>query len=297
MDIEYIREFVVLADIGGFQKAAEQLYISQSSLSQHIKRLEMELGARLFNRTTKMVELSDFGKIFLPYATQISNLQEQYTEKLKSALKNSQKSITIGSMELLDLYNITDILAKFKKKNPEYSVNVIQGKTKYLESLLRRNQCSMIVIRELSDQENVEFNKVTYAVDPLVAVLPANHPLAGLDHMSVANLKDEPFIMFSERSLTYNLCTQLCKEAGFEPNIAFTFGRTGNVLNMIEKEMGVSIMTRKMLQEIPTHSIAAVPIEPAVSVYVNILYPKADTLPLAARLFLDCALEAPLVIK
>ena len=75
MDIEYFREFVILAETKNFWAASERLYIGQSSLSKHIKTLERDLGAPLFERTSRKVELTEFGKLMLPYAQSLGRLQ------------------------------------------------------------------------------------------------------------------------------------------------------------------------------------------------------------------------------
>ena len=75
MEIDYIREFVVLTETENFLEAAERLFISQSSLTRHIKSLEEDLGMQVFDRTTRKVTLNNFGKLFLPYAKEISRIQ------------------------------------------------------------------------------------------------------------------------------------------------------------------------------------------------------------------------------
>jgi len=77
MDINYFREFVILAQTGNFMEAAEILFCSQSTLSKHIKKMEREFGVSLFDRTTRNVEISKFGKLLLPYAQQITEIQDE----------------------------------------------------------------------------------------------------------------------------------------------------------------------------------------------------------------------------
>lgn len=119
MEIGYIKEFVVLAETGSFLEAADRLFISQSSLSKHIKNIERELGAPLFNRTTRKVELSEFGQMFLPYANQIVRVQNEYTTAFFNKLESTRVTVTIGSIPPLAPYNITDVLARFKKKQSQ----------------------------------------------------------------------------------------------------------------------------------------------------------------------------------
>ena len=79
MDIDYIHEFVVLADTGNYMEAADKLFLTQSSLTRHIQKLEADLGVLLFDRSTRHIELNKYGNLFMPYARQISQLQKEYT--------------------------------------------------------------------------------------------------------------------------------------------------------------------------------------------------------------------------
>ena len=78
MEISYFKDFVILAETKNFWAASERLYIGQSSLSKHIKTLERELGAPLFTRTSRKVELTEFGELMLPYAQSLSRMQYEY---------------------------------------------------------------------------------------------------------------------------------------------------------------------------------------------------------------------------
>jgi len=98
MEINYLKEFVILSQTGNFLEAADVLYSSQSALSKHIKRMEKELGVPLFDRTTRKVSISKYGQLLLPYAKQIVELQEKYTTVIISNLENDRETLTIGSI-------------------------------------------------------------------------------------------------------------------------------------------------------------------------------------------------------
>ena len=98
MEINYLKEFVILARTGNYLEAADSLYMGQSSLSRHIKTLEEELDIRLLDRTTRKVSLTEAGRLFLPYAENIMLLQEQYQDVLLDFKKNNHISLSIGSI-------------------------------------------------------------------------------------------------------------------------------------------------------------------------------------------------------
>ncbi len=110
MELNYIKEFVHLAEVGNFLSAAEDLYISQSSLSKHIKAIETELNTPLFFRTTKKITLTEAGSVFLKYATEIAKQQEDYKKALNDLLNRDANSVNIGVLPTMAQYDITDII-------------------------------------------------------------------------------------------------------------------------------------------------------------------------------------------
>lgn len=95
MELSHLKEFIVLAKIENYLEAAENLYISQSSLSKHIKSLEAELGTTLFDRTTRQVKLNEAGRVFLKYAQQMIEIQYQFNTALLNLKEAEEQSLTI----------------------------------------------------------------------------------------------------------------------------------------------------------------------------------------------------------
>lgn len=287
MEIGYIREFVVLAETGNFVEAANCLFISQSSLSKHIKNIETELGAPLFNRTTRKVELSEFGQMFLPYANQIVHIQNEYTTAFFNKLENIRGTVTIGSIPALAPYNITDVIARFKKNNSSFTLNVIQAGSDELEDMLHQNKCELAFIREVKDIDN-EFVKISYTVDTLVAVFPASHPLAKCQTVSLEQLKDEEFLLLEKHTMLYNLCKSVCEQNGFEPKVAFTDHKLENIIDLVVKGMGVSLLMKKLAVYLSNPNITIVDISPSISTQISLCYKKNVELSVAAKHFLSC---------
>ena len=101
MDISYFREFVILAETCNYWAAAERLYIGQSSLSKHIKTMEKELGGELFSRTSRKVELTDFGRLMLPYAQTISKQQYEYELAAFNHLHQESATLNIATIPVI----------------------------------------------------------------------------------------------------------------------------------------------------------------------------------------------------
>ena len=138
MEIRYLKDFLVVAETQNFLEAAAILFCSQATLTKHIQRLELELGLKLFDRTTRKVSITKHGEMLLPYAQEITDLNERLTELVREAKNESQQTLTIGSIPALAQYNITELLVSFKKMNPQATINVIQAGSEELEDLLRQ---------------------------------------------------------------------------------------------------------------------------------------------------------------
>ncbi|MBP2642487.1 MAG: LysR family transcriptional regulator [Firmicutes bacterium] len=287
MEINYVREFVVLAEKGNFLEAADYLFISQSSLSKHIKAIETELGVPLFNRTTRKVALSEFGQIFLPYAKRIVYIQNEYTTAFFDRIKNTSATLTIGSIPSMAQYNITNILARFKKSHLNSTLNVIQGGSTKLENLLRQNKCELAFIRQVYDIDN-EFVKIPYAIDTLAAILPARHPLAECKTVSLEQLKDEEFLLLPKQTRPHNLCLKACEQHGFEPKVVYTDHKLENLIDLVVKEMGVALLMKRLAIYLSNPNIAIVDISPSISTQVSLCYKKNADLSDAAKYFLTC---------
>jgi len=283
MEIQYLAEFVVLAQTENYLEAADTLFMSQSTLSKHIKALERELGVPLFDRTTRRVHLNQYGEIMLEYAKQIADIQYQYTTALNNQTESIKHTIIIGSIPVMAPYHITDEIMEFKKQNKNYSVNLIEGESAQLKDLLRQNKCELAFIRDEDEEDDDEFAKIPYEDDYLVAVLPSYHILANEKEITLEQIQFEDFLFLQPGSLLYNICRQECQKAGFTPNIAYTGQRAENIIDLVEKGMGISLLMRKPIEYLATPKIRIVDITPTITTKIRIYYKKDRKLSVAAK--------------
>jgi len=288
MEINYFREFVVLAQTGNFMEAAEQLYSSQSTLSKHIKNLEKELGVSLFDRTTRKVVLSKYGQILLPYAQQITELQDKYTAVLQSSLETERDILTVGSIRALAQYRITDVLVNFKQSHPKTVVNILQLSSRALKEMVRQQKCELAFIRDMNEVDD-DLVKIPYTTDTMVAVLPITHALANEKLIPLHRLANDDFVLLEKESYQYRLCMSACGQSGFEPKVAFTDERIENLIGLVSQGMGVSLLMKPLALYAYNPKIAIVDITPIVTTEISLCYLKAVTLTEAAKHFIQCA--------
>ena len=155
MNTENLKEFIVLAETKNFWEASERLYMNQSTLSKHIKSLENDLGVALFTRTTRRVELTNYGEIFLPYAKSVTRSEFEGISAIQRMLNIENGLLTIGTIPSMPQYHITQFLAQFQKLYPETTVRITEDDPVNLMTYLENEKCELIFNRE----DKVTFEK------------------------------------------------------------------------------------------------------------------------------------------
>lgn len=286
MEINYIKEFVILAQTQNFLEASEILFIAQSSLSKHIARLEQELGEPLFDRTTRKVELNDAGKLFLTYAKEISRLDSSCKHEFKERKKQLENSITIGMG-----YRLFEPISAFCQKYNNYKLNIIEGSSETeIISLLKTQKCDVgfSITSHISDEDIIQ---IPYLTEQYVAVFPVSHPLAQKEAVSLEELKNENFIMLPEESSVTQFVLQSFRRKNLKMHIALTGFHGNNILDFVQQNIGISIMPQYSVSNITTPEIRLVNITPVLSTDVVICYRKNTKLSPGARAFIQFALE------
>ena len=299
MDISYFREFVVLAETLNYWAAAERLFIGQSSLSKHIKTLEKQLGAPLFDRSSRKVELTEFGRWMLPYAQSVAKLQQEYESAAFTYLHRENEPLTIGTIPVIARYNITDILIQFQRSHPTIPVKLQEADTLIVRQWLLEHKCHIGIFRgsaaysEQDPEQEAKLVKIPYRNDRLLAVLPRDHPLAGEKELTLSQLDRENFALIQQDTMPYELCIRACREAGFTPRVVFNSHSLEAILDMVRKGNCVSLLFTNHISfsqdqtsgERP--SFAAVPVTPAIHSTVYLGYLKNARLSPAAQQFIE----------
>lgn len=282
MDTRHIREFTVLAQVCNFGEVAAKLFISQSSLSKHIKSMEEELGAPLFERTGKGIVLNEYGKILLPYAKQMVMLEDHFTKDIYNKRHDADHIIVIGTE-----YRITSLLTDFRAKNKNYLLSSIEGNVRgEIQELLRAGKCELAFICNVHDPEQ-EFVSVPFTTDLFVAVLWASHPLAARQTVTLDELEDEDFILLPPHSVHTDFCVDMCQKAGFTPKIVLTAPRGTEIVDLVRQQMGISLLFGRLVAAMNTEEVATVEIAPRVPFEVSICYRRDAQLSSGAKLLLE----------
>ena len=213
--------FITLAHSSTFHKAAEKLYISQSSFSNNIQTLEKNLGVSLILRGSRGFTLTDAGRDFLVYAEKIVAEYDRMTELLSRYKCDSAKRISIYTDTLIG-YAYDSALVRFKLSSPDIQTEISEIKTDRVESMIKKEKNSVYII--FSKQNSSIPNTLCHTLlwDRLALLVVKTHPLAKHKRLSFADLRNETLQMFSRRRsiFVHELTVQQCRNAGFTPIIS-----------------------------------------------------------------------------
>ena len=290
MDINYFQEFAILAEIGNYMTAADKLYMTQSALTRHIQAFEKELGTPVFDRTTRKIVLNEYGKIMLPYARKIMQIQQEYKTAVYNQQRLDRDNLQIGAIPMMDSYGIMDLLIAFKEKNPSVSVDIIESDTSELLDMLKNGKCDFAFIRDFNHSCK-DISCINYSEDSMIAIVPDSHPLSKEKTVSITQLQGTPLLLLAKDTFMYKLCITECNNAGFNPTVPFTSRYAGNLIDLAQKGQGIAMLTEKPILKYDLSGVSIVDIRPAIDVSIDLVYLSKTKLSNATVHFLNYVKE------
>ena len=266
MELRQLKYFVAVAEELNFRRAAEKLYMQQPPLSRQIRSLETELGVELFHRNKRSVSLTSAGAAFLDEA----RLTLAQAQRAINAVQQVDR-LTIGFSLCAYDRIVPEIIQRFRQQYVEAQVNLTEmSKEKQIEALLN-NQidigfCYAPIVR-------AELESITISSEPLMAVLPLEHPLAQKEKIELRSLQAESFILCPKdvKPDVRQQIRQLCIQAGFELKVVREASPPEAQLRLVESGMGIALLAassqtrhnaqvvyRPLIDPVPTLEIAAV---------------------------------------
>lgn len=240
-ELRHIRAFVFVAEELHFRRAAERLFTTQPGLSRTIRWLEKEVGAQLFLRTTRRVELTEAGTAFLKECYEALEGLERGARSARSAAAGETGHVTVAYMDFAINGPLPRILEAFRRRHPGVRVDLIYMPTvKQKEALLAG---SIDVGLLIGPFQSNKITAVSVVRDQVVVLMPSAHPLAELVSISLIDLAHEPFILGSEDGWTpfRRIVFDLCHQSGFSPNIAQEASTSDGILGLVAAGIGVSL--------------------------------------------------------
>ncbi|MFC5701235.1 LysR family transcriptional regulator [Cohnella faecalis] len=193
--IEQIETFLVLAECGSFTETAKRLYRSQPAVTNQIQKLEEMVGASLFKRSGKAVQLTKSGEIYLAYARQMNRLMEEASEQIRKSAK--QQVLSVYASIYLSNYYFADILDRFNRDNPKQVMEIYSFCYDDLKRALMEKRTDFAFMPYYSEDENIhdQFDYIELFQEQFQLILPSDHPWASRKLLLGRDLQNEKILL------------------------------------------------------------------------------------------------------
>jgi LysR family transcriptional activator of glutamate synthase operon len=243
MDVQQLRIFRVAATSGGFTRAGQQLNLSQSTVSQHMKQLEESLGCQLFLRVGKRVYLNDAGKLLLRYAdkifSEISNAEMAVREM--NTMQRGTVRLGVGPTTLI--YLLPRVLKSYRKKYPQIELIVSTASTETLiQSVSARTLDLAIVMQPVVPGATLQIEPIMR--EELVVVIDSMHELASKSVLLADDLRGLPFISYLQQTAMRSLVESYLIGIGVDPNITMEMENIEAIKSLVRAGLGAAVLPR-----------------------------------------------------
>ncbi|EJO36005.1 hca operon transcriptional activator [Acinetobacter sp. 1294596] len=219
MELRHLRYFITVAEELNFSKAALKLYTAQPSLSQQIKDLEEDVGVKLLHRTKRKVELTEEGAVFLEQARLTLAQADKAVAMARQVSKAKQQMLRIGFVPVAEMKVFPYVLPNLRVQNPDLKIELLSLNNNEQMRLIKKGELDITFTRQNFQNDEIESQFVLR--EPLIFILPKDHPLTKYERIPVKALDGIDFIIpAAEESLTlHNLILDFAKQNGVEFNI------------------------------------------------------------------------------
>lgn len=250
-----MRYVLAVAETGGFTRAAERCHVAQSALSHQVARLERELGARLFDRTSRRVRLTAAGEAFLPAARQALDAAERARAEVAAASGELRGRLAIGAIPTVTAVDLPSALKTFHVRHPQVRITLRVGASDELAEQVRQGALDIAFLGLPPSVRPKGVRGLALARGELVAVVAPGHPLAdppadagGVD---LRRLSDEVFVDFPAGTAARAQSDEAFAAAGVTREVAFEITNADLMARLVRLGLGIALMPAAFAPELP----------------------------------------------
>ncbi|PKH23630.1 LysR family transcriptional regulator [Enterobacterales bacterium CwR94] len=281
MELHQLRCFITVAEELHFGHAAQRLNMLPSALGRHVRLLEEDLGTRLLSRSTRNVALTSAGSRLLTEARELVAQADALSARFRLAQREQAQTLRIGAIDSAAVGLLPTLLAAFRERYPQVAVQISEEKTLRLLPKLKSGRLDMVLIRPPERPEpGCEMQMLLR--EEIVVALPASHPLADREELTMDALRDMPMIVPERRSRphSYDLTMDLFAHAGMPVRVSQVADEKQTIVNLVAAGLGLAIVPR-WTSRIAVAGVTYLPLREGRD-------PALRGLPLAAAWLSDC---------
>jgi len=250
VDLRQLEIFVKVAEFGSFSRAAEALYLTQPTVSEHIRTLEDEVGVRLLDRLGRGAAVTRGGQLLLSYATRMLALQREARQAMDGFQGRMSGELLAGASTIPGEYVLPAMIGRFKEKYPDISITLLIGDSQTAVDWVAEGRAELGVVGARLSHRGVEYKELM--PDEVVVVVPGAHPWHGRRQIMLDELRSEPLLIRERGSGTRAALEAALAEAGMDLGsfrIVGEMGSTQAIKQAVKAAVGVSLVSKRAVEE------------------------------------------------
>ncbi|MDI5979693.1 LysR family transcriptional regulator [Amycolatopsis magusensis] len=291
MELQHLRYVVAVAETNSFTRGAERCFVAQSALSHQIARLERELGAKLFDRTSRRVRLTAAGAAFLPAARQCLDAAERAVAEVAAAIGEVRGRLTVGAIPTVAAVDIPLALHEFHQRYPQVRVGLRSGASEELVEQVKEGviEIAFLGLPTTARPQGVHAREL--ARDRLVAVTSQDHPLADESEVDLRRLTEETFVDFPAGTAGRLQSDEAFAAAGLVREVAFEVTAAPDFMaRIIRQGLAVGMLPPAYAAQLA--GVATIPVRDAPGRVEYLVWSRSGLSP-AATAFLEALSTSP----
>lgn len=289
MDIKHLQYFIEVSKFNSFSRAADNLFITQPTISKMIKNLETELGVALIDRSSKQITLTDAGQIILEQATLIDKAFNNLKTELDNLTGLKKGHIRIGLPPIFNAHFFLKILGNFHEKYPGITFQLVEDGSKKIEEDVG-NKLLDVGIIVLPTKTDI-FDHFSFMEEDLKLILHPSHPLAIRDEVELSELANESFILFNKDFVLNDRIILSCNNVGFNPHIISESSQQSFIEEMVASKLGISLLPESICHNLNENVKSVKVTNPSISWNLGIIWGNNQYFSYAAKEWLKFTIE------
>lgn len=250
MDLRRLEVFVKVAELGSFSRAAETLFLTQPTVSEHIRALEDELGVRLLDRLGRGAAPTPAGHLLLGYARRVLGLAREAQQAVDQFLGRLSGELVVGGSTIPGEYLLPALIGRFKAKYPEILVSLLIGSSRDVSEWVEDGRVEAGVVGAPPASRAVESRELM--TDELVVAVSAEHPWATRKAVTLADVRAEPLVLRERGSGSRAALERALAEVGLDLGafrVAGTMGSTQAVKQAVRAGIGITLISKRAVED------------------------------------------------
>jgi DNA-binding transcriptional LysR family regulator len=250
MDLRRLEIFAKVAELGSFSRAADALFLTQPTISEHVRSLEDELGVQLLDRLGRGTTPTRAGQLLLGYAQRMLTLAREAQQAVDQLQGRMSGELAVGGSTIPGEYVLPALIGAFKTKYPDISISLLIGDSRQVSAWVEDGRVEVGVVGARPAGRALESRELM--TDELVVVVPAGHPWTERRTVALAELRGEPLIMRERGSGSREAMERALGEAGLDLStfrIVGEMGSTQAIKQAVRARVGVSVISRRAVED------------------------------------------------